>query len=135
MGNFYFFLENDHKGGPLDDSLIIFYLSIMSFSQIIGLFNLIKLLYLYTQTHFGLVRIPDPWNSSLESGLEFQGSGVATTLVQHTENSMVIPPHTIKVWYHSLQNITSMLFFFQMNSVSTHLTHLEGLMNHPSLLK
>ena len=65
-----------------------------------------------------LVRIPDPWNSSLEFGLEFQGSGVATALEQHMENSIAIPPYTIKVWCQFLQNITSMLFFFQMNGVS-----------------
>ena len=69
-----------------------------------------------------LVRIPDPWNSSLEFGLEFQGSGVATALEQHTENSMAIPPYTIKVWCQFLQNITSMLFFFQMNGVLTYLS-------------
>ena len=61
---------------------------------------------------YNLVRIPDPWNFSLESGLEFQGSGVATALGQHMENSMAIRPRTSKYWYQSLQNITSMLFFF-----------------------
>ena len=71
---------------------------------------------------FLVVRIPDPWNSSLEFGLEFQGSGVATALEQHTENSMAIPPYTIKVWCQFLQNITSMLFFFQMNGVLTYLS-------------
>ena len=45
-----------------------------------------------------LVRIPDPWNSFLESGLEFQGSGVATALGQHMENSVAISLCTIKVW-------------------------------------
>ena len=69
-----------------------------------------------------LVCILDPWNFSLESGLEFQGSGVATTLEQHMENSVAIPPYTINVWWQSLQNITSMLFFFQMNGVSTYLS-------------
>ena len=58
----------------------------------------------------------------IESALEFQGAGVATALGQHMENSMAIPPYTIKVWCQSLQNITSMLFFFQMNGVSTYLS-------------